>query len=75
MPGSLSNYPPGVSGNEPQIAGTTEFYLRCTGCGEVFDSIDTASEHALDGLLGDLAGPETDDCDNTWEIVPEGVAF
>lgn len=71
----LSNYPPGVSGNEPEIAGQPEHYLKCNGCGEVFSDLDVAAQHALDGLLGELDGPDTDPCDNTWEIVPEGVAF
>lgn len=31
---SLSNYPPGVSGNEPQIAGEDEFEFCCPSCTE-----------------------------------------
>jgi hypothetical protein len=42
---TLSNYPPGVSGNEPQIAGGEDLYLVCV-CGEVFDIIEIAAEHA-----------------------------
>lgn len=42
---SLSNYPPGVSGNEPQITGEDDNYnmdevlkkLVCLDCGEAFD--------------------------------------
>lgn len=29
---SLSNYPPGVTGNEPQIAGYDEIEAPCTSC-------------------------------------------
>ena len=29
---SLSNYPPGVSGNEPQIAGYDEMEWTCSEC-------------------------------------------
>lgn len=29
---SLSNYPPGVSGNEPEIAGYDEIEIECEEC-------------------------------------------
>lgn len=66
---SLSNYPPGVSGNEPQITGDhggPSLYLRHDTCGEVFDTIETAADHMM-----------LDDCteDNDWSIIPEGDAF
>lgn len=31
---SLSNYPPGVSGNEPMITGGEDFEFACPTCGE-----------------------------------------
>lgn len=65
----LNNYPPGVSGNEPQVGGGPDFYLKCSRCGEVFEDIDSASFHALDGVMEEIG------CDNTWEIVPEGEAI
>ena len=30
---SHGNYPPGVSGNEPQIAGWDEYAVQCEDCG------------------------------------------
>ena len=34
---SLSNYPPGVTGNEPQIAG----YSECPRCGASYEESDS----------------------------------
>ncbi len=30
----MSNFPPGVTGNEVQIAGADEFEFTCPGCGD-----------------------------------------
>lgn len=63
----LSNYPPGVSGNEPQIVGAEDLYLVCV-CGEAFDEIQTAADHAE--VCGEQAG-------DTWQfdIRPESEAM
>ena len=68
MPG-LSNYPPGVSGNEPQIIGGPDFYLKCV-CGEVFEDINDAAVHISEP---DVNHP--DEFDTPFTIVPEGEAF
>lgn len=48
MPFTASNYPPGVSGNEPQITGeSAEVGLVCQACGEGFDSLESAADHVL----------------------------
>lgn len=53
----------------------SEFVIRCYGCGEVFDDLQIAQQHSVDSLLGELEGPDADDCDNTWEIMPREAAF
>lgn len=72
MPG-LSNYPPGVTGNEPQIAGGPDapgFILRCLGCGEDFDALQPAVDHIMAGMSGEH------DCDEetTWQILPDEMS-
>lgn len=42
----LSNYPPGVSGHEPQIVGHEEITLSVT-CGETIDTVLSAAALAL----------------------------
>lgn len=48
----LSNYPPGVTGNEPQIAGGTDVVVEVTCGAEPFDVYPAA---AVDDLLRSLA--------------------
>jgi hypothetical protein len=66
MPG-LSNYPPGVSGNEPQIAGEEEKLFLVCECGEAFDTIEDAWEHL------EVDGDEDHDC--SFKILPESEAM
>lgn len=76
---ALSNYPPGVSGNEPQITGEPDYLppsqggpdapgyiLRCVECGEDFDALQPAVDHITDG--------ESCDEETTWMILPEEMA-
>lgn len=51
--GYLSNYPPGVTGNEPQITGgEDEIVLVHNPCGEVFDDLMFAALHGLECAEG-----------------------
>jgi hypothetical protein len=75
-----SNYPPGVTGNEPQITGEDDDmldlegeecndcpkYLVCRQCGEAFDSLDPAHDHQKAADCGSWQG---------WDIQPECVAM
>lgn len=47
-----SNYPPGVTGNEPQIAGEdVQFGLECLDCNELFLDIEEAAQHPCEQNL------------------------
>ena len=86
MPG-LSNYPPGVSGNEPQITGGEDwpenpptgrsgpdapgYIIVCLGCKEEFDALQPAVDHIIDGMVDD----GTCDEETTWQILPEEMSM
>jgi hypothetical protein len=67
---ALSNYPPGVSGNEPQIIGedAEKLYLVCA-CGEAFDELGIARQHVDDAKFFSDCGS------NEFSVVPESEAF
>lgn len=65
----LSNYPPGVSDNEPQITGADdEIVLVHTPCGEVFDHLALAGIHGLECIEG---SGDNDD----WSLTPRELAI
>lgn len=73
----LSNYPPGVSGNEPQIVGSDRegpdapgFILNCCGCGEEFDTLQAAADHIMEGMSGPPGFGVCDE-ETTFQILPE----
>jgi hypothetical protein len=65
MPFGASNYPPGVTGREPQISGYGDdpvaLYLVCTSCGEAFDALETAREHEMKVRVGDQEDASLED--------------
>lgn len=74
-----SNYPPGVSGNEPEITGygdepfdvsdyDQDFYIVHKPCGEAFDDLKIGHRHANSGDCPNYE--KADDLDD-WSILPE----
>lgn len=70
----LSNYPPGVTGNEPQInpgaqpGDEDEILFQHNACGEVFDDKTIAALHGLECSEG------TGDNDD-WALTLRELAF
>ena len=57
-----SNYPPGVTGNEPQITGADdEVVLVHSPCGEFFDNLDIAGLHGIEC-------PEGSGANDDWRL-------
>ena len=82
---SPNNYPPGVSGNEPQIIGYGDepfdeqdydvpeevLYLVHVLCGEAFTDMRIAYDHAHSGDCESYKGQDLDQ----WSLVPESEAM
>jgi hypothetical protein len=67
---NLSNYPPGVSGNEPQInpGDEDEILFEHNPCGEVFDDVHLAALHGLEC-------PEGTGDNDDWALTLRELAF
>ncbi len=72
----MSNYPEGVTGNEPHIAGpvyseTKNVYVACSNCGQEGDYVIDVDYYAGDGGEAGLFACYSCGSENNYEHYPE----